>query len=104
MPFSISSIIAHGLSATIDEKFHRLVDGVKNYPVMPNGLFSLFADPLNLRIPEAFIEIVIIRVKLILSHFYFLLFLSLNTDYHMGLTDTFTLFKLIDIFYPSKDD
>jgi hypothetical protein len=71
----ISSIIPHELSATIIEIFQRLIHGVKDDPIVPDGLFTLFANPFNLRVPEIFKLVVIIRVKFMFSHFDALLLL-----------------------------
>ena len=50
-----------------------VIYGVKDYPVMPYGLFTLFADSFNLGIPKVFKMVVIIGVKFMFSHFDFLL-------------------------------
>jgi hypothetical protein len=70
-----SSIIPHELSAAIVEIFHRLINGVKDYPVMPYGLFTLFADPYNLGVSEVFKVVMIFSVQFMFSHFSALLLL-----------------------------
>ena len=37
-------------TAPIIEIFHGFIDGVKNDPIMPDGLLTLLADPFNLGI------------------------------------------------------
>lgn len=68
-PYNISSIITHKFPATIIEVFHRLIGRVKDYPVMPYGLFTLFADPYNLGVSEVFKVVMIFSVQFMFSHF-----------------------------------
>jgi hypothetical protein len=70
-----SNIIPHELPATIIEIFHRLISGIKDYPVMPYGLFTMLADPFNLSVPEILKMVVIICVQFMFSHFDSLLLL-----------------------------
>jgi hypothetical protein len=64
-----SSIIPQELSATIIEIVHGLIDSVKNNPIVPDGLFTLFTNPFNLGVPEVFKVIVIIGVQFMFPHF-----------------------------------
>jgi hypothetical protein len=61
-------IVANELTALIIEKFHSLIYGVKDNPIVPDGLFTLVADPFNLGVPEIFKLVVIICVQFMLSH------------------------------------
>ena len=78
------------LPTPVIEKRHCLIDGVKNYPVMPYGFFALFTDSLNLGIPKIFKLVVVIAVQFMFSHSVAPFTCVLNADYHGGLTDTVT--------------
>ena len=64
-----SRIIPHELSATIIEIFHRFINGVEDNPIVPYGLFTLYANPFNLGVPEIFKMVVIIGVQFMFPHF-----------------------------------
>jgi hypothetical protein len=64
-----SSIIPHKLPTPIVEIFHRLISGVEYYPIVPYGLFTLFADPFNLGVPEIFKMVVVVCGKFMFPHF-----------------------------------
>jgi hypothetical protein len=75
-----SGIVPNELAALIVEKFHGHINGVKNFPVMPNCLFALFTDPFNLGVAEVFKVVMIICLQFMLSHFIALLLLSVCTQ------------------------
>ena len=41
-------VVAYELTAPIIEKLHGFIDGVKNNPVMPDSLFTLFMNTFDL--------------------------------------------------------
>jgi hypothetical protein len=64
-----SSIITREFPTPIIEKFHRLINGVKDYPVMPYCFFALLANPFNFGVPEIFKMVMIICVQFMFPHF-----------------------------------
>ena len=45
-------VVAYELTAPIIEKLHGFIDDVKNNPVMPDSLFTLFTNSFNMNTSE----------------------------------------------------